>query len=166
MESSNSIKIKIGIVILIHLAAIAFIGSVWQELSDEIPTHFNINGEADGFGKKNSIWILPLVSVFTSLLLFLSTRYPKYFNIPIKYKPEHQNQVFQAIKDLMRNMAIAVSMMFAYLTIGMAKVDLGDWVGLSRSFLYIFIGLILLLPIFTFLQINKYKADGQTENQS
>jgi len=40
-------------------------------LPDTIPTHFNIEGKADGWGSKGTIFLLPSIMGFTSLLSYL-----------------------------------------------------------------------------------------------
>lgn len=47
-------------------------------LPAQIPTHFNFSGKADGYGSRNSIWILPLLlSIFLGIFSSLIHSYRK-----------------------------------------------------------------------------------------
>jgi uncharacterized membrane protein len=52
---------------------VLYVISIYSSLPATIPTHFNIKGEADGWGDKSSIWFItllfPLISVGQYLLL-------------------------------------------------------------------------------------------------
>jgi uncharacterized membrane protein len=72
----------------------AYAAYVYPSLPEIIPIHFNIKGEADGFGEKSSIYLLPsimgVVSFFTYFLLTnLKSIDPK------KYKPTDENLYFK-----------------------------------------------------------------------
>lgn len=71
-----------NIVILILIWAWVFVN--YGELSDTIPTHFNALGEADKFGSKSVLIILPAVATFTYVLLFLINRYPHTHNYMVE----------------------------------------------------------------------------------
>jgi uncharacterized membrane protein len=72
----------------------AYAAYLYPSLPEIIPIHFNIKGEADGFGAKSSIYLLPsimgVVSFFTYFLLTnLKTIDPK------KYQPSDENLYFK-----------------------------------------------------------------------
>jgi uncharacterized membrane protein len=50
------------LIIIISLIPLMYAASIYPGLPDTIPTHFGIDGKADGFGSRNTIW-------FTTLLL-------------------------------------------------------------------------------------------------
>ena len=43
----------------------------WGQIPDTIPTHWNIDGEADDFGSKSSLFILPIVNIAVFLLFLV-----------------------------------------------------------------------------------------------
>lgn len=45
-----------------------YLGYIWNELPDEVPLHWNLQGEIDRYGAKSELWLLP---VFTSLLIYV-----------------------------------------------------------------------------------------------
>lgn len=54
------------------MVAIPFIYTslVYGKLPANIPTHFNIKGEADGYGGKENIFLLPVIFGFVSFIVF------------------------------------------------------------------------------------------------
>ena len=44
--------------ILLLLAAVVWIALRYGKLPDEIPTHFDYRGNMDGYGSKNTVWII------------------------------------------------------------------------------------------------------------
>jgi uncharacterized membrane protein len=45
--------------------------SIYASLPDSIPIHFNIKGEADRWGGKDSIWLTTLIFPFISVIVYL-----------------------------------------------------------------------------------------------
>lgn len=63
---------RLPLIVSLVLIGLALAASAWlyPALPDQIPTHWNIRGEADGFGPKAiAAWILPVVAL--GLLAFL-----------------------------------------------------------------------------------------------
>lgn len=55
---------------IIAMLPMAYLASIWNVLPETVPTHFNIKGEADGWGSKNMLIWLPLaLTVGTYLLM-------------------------------------------------------------------------------------------------
>ena len=59
------------IIILIILLPLMYAGSIYSSLPDTIPIHFNLSGEADGYGNKNSIWVITLLMAAVSAGVYL-----------------------------------------------------------------------------------------------
>ena len=71
--------------LLLVAAALAVSAWLYPELPDQIPTHWNIHGEADGFGPKAvAAWLLPAIGLglvgFMGLVPWLS---PKGFQVDV-----------------------------------------------------------------------------------
>lgn len=70
MKKNSILKeIMLWIIILIPFA---YLGLVWNRLPEQVPMHFNIRGEADGWGSRQSlVWLLALTTIGLNLLLLL-----------------------------------------------------------------------------------------------
>jgi uncharacterized membrane protein len=58
-------------VLLLVLIPLGYAFYLWPDLPDSIPTHFGINGKPDAWGKKETIFILPLVMGSLGLFVYL-----------------------------------------------------------------------------------------------
>lgn len=73
---NNKFKIILGTVLC--LVPIVFGLSVWDELPSQMPIHFGVNGEADGFASKPFAVIgLPVLMAFFNLLCHFGTKFEK-----------------------------------------------------------------------------------------
>lgn len=84
-------------VLLLVCFIIAIVGMA--TLPDEIPTHFTMSGEIDGYGSPGTLLILPIIMLIcngmTSLIMHVMP--PTMWNTPSKLKP--QNAV-RALQDM------------------------------------------------------------------
>lgn len=55
---------------LIIIAPLIYILAMWGRIPQTVPMHFGIDGEPDGWGAKETLFILPGVNIFIYLLLF------------------------------------------------------------------------------------------------
>ena len=60
----------------------------YKNLPEIIPVHFGGDGKADGFGSKNSIWMLPILATMIFLLFYYLSRNPdsQLLNLPKNVK--------------------------------------------------------------------------------
>lgn len=60
----------------------------YKNLPEIIPVHFGGDGKADGFGSKNSIWMLPILATMIFLLFYNLSRNPdsQLLNLPKNVK--------------------------------------------------------------------------------
>ena len=89
-------------VLLLVCFIIAIVGMA--TLPDEIPTHFTMSGEIDGYGSPGTLLILPIIMLIcngmTSLIMHVMP--PTMWNTPSKLKP--QNAV-RALQDMISMIA-------------------------------------------------------------
>lgn len=55
--------------LLIMAIPFIYLAMVWPTLPETVPTHFNVRGEADGFGSKNTLLWLPLLLMLPTFLI-------------------------------------------------------------------------------------------------
>lgn len=60
MKNTNLIWTLAFLVIIISFA---MIGIHWNDLPDKVPMHFNLQGEANRFGGKGELFVLPVMSL-------------------------------------------------------------------------------------------------------
>ena len=76
---------NIVVALLLIAAPFAYAAYVYPSLPDTIPTHFNIRGEADAYGGKDSIFLGPGIMAVVGLFVFVLLSNIKSFD-PKRYK--------------------------------------------------------------------------------
>ena len=62
---------RTGFLWVIMLLPFAYLAMIYGDLPDQVPTHFNIEGEADDWSAKSTLWIVPALMVFGTYGLML-----------------------------------------------------------------------------------------------
>lgn len=112
----NKINIKReSILWLLTLLPIIYIIYIWPQLPAQIPVHYNLHGEVDGWGGRNSIFLMPGILVFSYfLLLFLPKVDPKRMNT------EFFTSNFYKIRVVVTAATAAISILIAHLALSSA----------------------------------------------
>ncbi|MCX6289797.1 MAG: SdpI family protein [Bacteroidetes bacterium] len=85
----NSTK-NLGWALLLITAPLAYAAYLYPSLPDTIPTHFNISGEADAYGGKDSIFLGPGIMAVVGIFVFILLSNIKSFD-PKRYKADDDN---------------------------------------------------------------------------
>ena len=89
----------LALIIVFIIFANLFIN--WQTIDEPVPTHFNASGAADAWGSKNSLLLLPFVSLSLYILLTIVEFYPRLWNFPIKVSEANQNYLVAIGLDML-----------------------------------------------------------------
>ncbi len=114
----------------------------YDKLPDTIPIHFNMSGQADGFGSKGSIWILPLVGFILYVGLSVLVRYPHHFNYAAQIKSQNAKQQYRSATGLIRFLNLLITAVFAYLSISTVYTAMGNQEGLGSAFIWVFYSIV------------------------
>lgn len=88
----------------------------YTKLPKTVPTHFNLHGEADGFGDKSSILFLPLVAFILTAGITWLNHYPEVFNYPVKITLENAAEQYQKAARLLRWLKVMLNLVFLLIT--------------------------------------------------
>ncbi len=105
----------------------------WQQLPATIPIHFNLAGEADGWGSKSTLLILPGVALFIYILMSVLGGSSKNINYPVRITPENAERQYRLARHLLAVMKTAVILGLLGLTwlivqaVSSASTHLGSW---------------------------------------
>lgn len=121
----------------------------FPDLPQIIPTHFDVNGVADKFGDKSSIWFLPAISLLLSVGLWSLSFYPHILNYLAEITQDNAPQQYALASKLLRVLSILVSFIFSfaiYETIVIAENSADSFVWLPM--IIIVFGFITLLGVY------------------
>lgn len=122
----------------------------YSDLPDTIPIHFNVKGEADGFGAKYTIFMLPIIGCVTYALMKYLVKQPHLFNYPVEITPENVHYQYEIATRMMRTMNAVVTLIFAYLTYVIIQTAQGN-VQLMGTWSLPLILAVIFVPIFYFV---------------
>lgn len=89
----------------------------WSNIPNEIPGHYNYNGEIDKMTNKNSLIILSVIAIIMYLFFILMERIPKVWNTGgVKITESNKVKVYRISKNLLVSVKLIVVSVFSYLT--------------------------------------------------
>ncbi len=88
----------------------------YASLPETIPIHFNAQGEADNWGNKATIFLLPGISFVLFISLYFLNKVPHLFNLPVKITEENARRIYPLARTMMAIINFQVVLMFSYAT--------------------------------------------------
>jgi len=135
----NADRVLEAIAIIALMYGIVEVCLNWSTLPQQIPTHFNASGQADGWGPKGMIWLLPALSVVMIPALLFLRRFPWMSNVPIRITEENALHQYGLIVRLLSLLACIVSLLFLDLLMDTIAIAGGGTSFLGSLMLPIFI---------------------------
>ena len=100
--------------VVLILLYIAFLVIGWKSFPDEVITHFNAAGVADGFGPKSSLIIDPAAMTGLFILLAVVESFPKIWNIPAEIIDDNEETVLSTCYLMFGILKIAIILVCAF----------------------------------------------------
>ena len=139
----------IGIISLIALPIYFFN----QIPPDHIPKHFNSLGEADSFGSRALLWILPVIGIILYIGMTLMNRFSFAFDYPPKQAThEHAERMYDIGKRTVRLLKVIIILSLATLNYKLIEIGMRQTKEIGEFFLPL-----IFTILFVFLTIMIYK---------
>ncbi|WDU79239.1 MULTISPECIES: DUF1648 domain-containing protein [Lysinibacillus] len=130
----------------IFILSIFYIILAWGKLPDEIPGHFNGMGEVDRWGAKIELFILPFIGLFLWMLMGLLEKVPHMHNYPSRLNESNVKAFYLNSRKILNEVKNICIILFAFISIQMVRIGLGEVNSLGWWFLpIVLIG--VLIPI-------------------
>jgi len=120
----------------------------WPALPDVIPTHFGISGEADGWGSKNTLFLLVGTNVGLYVMMTVLNFFPHTFNYLVEITEKNARAQYANARLMMNFMKVELVYLFAYVTWGTVQAALGNASGLDDRIMNIAIIVITVSPLY------------------
>jgi uncharacterized membrane protein len=144
---------------VLSLVCIAFMLATglfyYSSLPEQMPIHFDSGGQADDYGPRAMIFLLPGIAIATSVLVGLIGRDPKNYNFPVKVTDENRVALIGESRLLVSGIMFVTNLLLAYIHWGILQIGLGHQTGLNATFIWLFIGAILLLTVNGYVRMKK-----------
>lgn len=86
-------------------------------LPDVIPIHFNTKGEADRFGGKIMICLLPSINTLFYVGLTVLSKFPYIFSYRTKITPQNALKEYTHASQIIRYLNLMIVLVFAFITL-------------------------------------------------
>lgn len=102
---------------------------VYFDLPDTIPTHFNFQGQVDGYGHKSALWAIPMLSagLYLAMGLIATKLKPWLMNYPVKVTEENAPKLYPLAFRMLAVMNFCFVMAFL-ITTGIILLKIKGWV--------------------------------------
>lgn len=143
LENVTEVLAVLGI-----LANVLILIYYWPALPDVIPTHFGISGEADGWGSKNTLFLLVGTNVGLYVMMTVLNFFPHTFNYLVEITEKNARAQYANARLMMNFMKVELVYLFAYVTWGTVQAALGNASGLDDRIMIIAIIVITVSPLY------------------
>lgn len=122
----------------------------YSNLSETIPIHYNLAGQADGFGRKATILTLPLIATVLFVALTILNKSPRIFNYPTAITQDNALRQYTKATRLIRYLKFIIVFVFGLITFKTIQNANGEANGLGVWFLPLTLALVF-IPLIYFV---------------
>ena len=132
--------------IILWIFYLFLIISTFSDLPADIPTHYGANGEADSFGPKRSILMLPIFGAVLYVFLTVASFNPQKYYSTSFITDENSEKQYAFASKLFRILKIIILLVFIYIDYQTIQIALNNTHDLGNWF-YIFASITIFAPI-------------------
>ena len=129
----------------------------YAALPGTIPTHYNGAGQADGFGGKRTILILPLIATILFVGMTILNKFPRMFNYPANITKDNALRQYTNATRMIRYLKLIIVIIFGIIVFKTIQNANGQANGLGTWFLPFTLGLTF-IPL-TYFIIKSFKIN-------
>ncbi|MBM7660215.1 putative membrane protein [Bacillus mesophilus] len=118
-----------------YIGSIILLISVWNQLPEKVPGHYNMAGEVDRWGSKWELLILPVVGAFMAIFMQVLEKFPEVHNYPQRFNESNAGQFYLQSRKLLNQVKNICLLLFSFILVESISVALGWGLGLSKFFL-------------------------------
>lgn len=138
------------ITILLLVAMVVNLKLSWNNITDQVPGHYNISGEIDRWGSKPELLTVPILCGVLYILLSLVSLFPSLWNLPGSINDGNRTKVLGSIKNMMSIMKMEMVLCFVYISYRSVKME-----ALSPYFTMVCLGVLVLTIVYYFIKTVK-----------
>lgn len=116
-----------GISIICIIGSIIYLFFAYQNLPEMIPIHFNAQGDADNWGSKNTIFIMPGIAIILFVGLFFLSKVPHVYNYTVEITEENASQIYREANLFMSIFNLEMVLIFTIAAVDIMGETLGVW---------------------------------------
>lgn len=144
----------LGWVVLI--AMFVYVAMIWNSLPDQIPMHYNLQGEIDSYGGPAFILIMPIVMSLLFIMIAVIEHHPGIWNIPVEVCESAKEKIYESMALTLvtiRFLLILFAGIETYLSVNGRNIPV--------ILNVLFMGGVIMLPIIDMIYIVKINKKGR-----
>ena len=144
--ADKALEVSGGIALLLLWALVIYF---YPQLPDTVPIHFNLHGEADGFGNRQTMFLLPVIATLLFTILTALSSYPHTFNYPVKITEENALRQYTIAVRMMRFLKLGIVILFGIIEYGTIRTAMQQAEGLGKGFMFLVFALVLIPVLYS-----------------
>ncbi|MEO5942802.1 MAG: DUF1648 domain-containing protein [Ferruginibacter sp.] len=152
LDNNVELTSKIFLVVMWSLTLYTFL-----KLPTTVPIHFNGTGQADRYGNKMTLLILPVLATIIYFGLTQLNKYPHIFNYMTKINDDNAEKQYTIATRMLRFLKLSILLIFSLVILFTYLTTIGVANGLGFWFLPLTFGLLLIPTIICISQSLKKK---------
>ncbi|MDR0392461.1 MAG: DUF1648 domain-containing protein [Planctomycetaceae bacterium] len=138
--------------LVLVLTSVVFYIIYWIKAAEVVPTHYNAYGEADNYGSKHTLLILPGLNILIYVAFTILNKYPHLFNYPVAVTEQNATSLYRIAAKMVRYMKLLICLLFTFLIVSISQKN-----GFNSVVYWILIAVIVLYPVFVIVKMIKIK---------
>ncbi len=148
LTTADKIFESVGWILIVFVWGLAI--KNYSNLPVTIPTHYNAVGQADGFGGRVNILLIPLVATVLFIGLTIVNKFPHVINYPTSITKDNALKQYTNATRLVRYLKCILVFIFGLITYQTIRHADGQTYELGSWFLPMILGLIF-IPLIYFI---------------
>ena len=137
----------------------------YNSLPQIIPTHYGFNGNADDYGSKKTLFLIPSIVTIIILGMRWLNRYPHKFNYMTAITAENAEKQYRMATRLIRYLQFIISVLFTYIVVKTVEDAYVKQSKLNIWFVFILEAAIFVPTVYTVYAALKNK-NSKVKNQN
>jgi len=154
LDKALEMTSKVFLVVMWGLTLYAFL-----KLPTTIPTHFNASGQANSYGNKVTLLILPVLATIIYLVLTQLNKFPHIFNYITRITKDNAQRQYTIATRLYRFLKLAILVILTSIILFTYLTTIGVTNGLGFWFLPLAEGLLLIPTIIGIIKSLRKKSN-------
>lgn len=117
-----------------------------------VPIHFNLSGQPDGYGSKETLLLIPIIPTIIYLGLTQLNKFPHIYNYTTKITAENAKRQYTIATRMIRILKVSIVLIFTIDILSVLLMTLGMSVGLGAWFLPVTILILAVPTIYAIIQ--------------
>ena len=137
------------------VANVIYLNTMWGKIPNIVPTHFNSLGQVNGYGSKDTLFIMPIISIVIFIAINILAKFPYIFNYTIKITEDNAEREYRNARLLIKVLLAEICTLFTYIEWNSIKGAITSSAGLRGIFAPISMVVIVATLIFFIIRMNK-----------